>query len=228
MLRIGAAAALLLVVLAGPALAGAWPREPGGVFLSLRIEDDGAASLYGEYGLSRRVTLGGQVSTDERHEPDDRLDLPPPRDGRISAFTRLALGPLEATNRFAFSFGVSVPPDTVGMATRQRLEAGLHWGRGFESALGGGWATATARLLRDPDEDRPITDLSGLVGIRPAPGTMAMLALSRWRDDDGTYWKLAPSAGYELRPKLWLVPQVTRTFGDATETRTSLSLWLSF
>jgi hypothetical protein len=226
--RIGAALALLLVVVAGPALAGAWPREPGGVFLSFRLEDDGDASLYGEYGLTRRITLGGQLSTDERHEPPDRLDLPPPRDGRAGAFARLAVGSVEATHRFAVSLGVSAPPDTVGMATRPRLEAGLHWGRGFESALGGGWATATARLLRDPGQDRPITDLSALVGLRPAPRTMAMLAVSRWRDEVGTYWKVAPSAGYELGTNLWIVPQVTSEFGDATETRASLSFWLSF
>jgi hypothetical protein len=218
---------LAALLAAGPAWSGAWPREPGGIFLSFRVQDDGEAALYGEYGLSRRVTLGGQFGTGERHEAVHD-DLPPPQDGRVSAFARLAIGPLDAAHRFAVSAGISAPPDTLAMATGPRLEAGLHWGWGFESTLGGGWATASARVLSDPEQDRSITDLSALIGLRPVPRTMAMIGLSRWQEDDGTYWKISPSAGYEVRPDVWLVPQVSRDFGDASDTTFSLSVWLSF
>jgi hypothetical protein len=221
-------ALLAALTAAGPALAGAWPREPGSVFLSFRIESDGDASLYGEYGLTRRLTLGGRVANGERHEASTRLDLPPPRDGRTGGFVRYALGDLEAPHRFAVSLGVSAPPDTAGAITHPRIEAGLHWGRGFESRLGGGWAVASAWVMRDREQDGTITDLSALVGLRPADRTMAMLGVSRWRDRGGTSWKLTPSAGYEIRPDLWLVPFATVEGGRMSDTTAGLSVWFSF
>jgi hypothetical protein len=221
-LALAAAAALA----AAPyARAGAWPREPGATFVALRAdlerEPDGPdwdGSVYLERGLRPRVTLVAQfTNADDAATPS-----------RFSSGIRFALGDLAARRRFAISLGVSTPPDLMGAMTATRVEAGLHWGRGFESRWGGGWATASARLLYGRDTRRPITDLYGLVGLRPAPGRMAMLAASRYADDGGVYWKLSPSLGYELRRELWLVPSLTQELSDDRSTSVGLALWFTF
>ena len=217
--------AAALVLCAAPAHPGAWPREPGGGFLSLGTDigttrggPEISGALYGEYGLTPRVTLIGQVSnSDEPWTPS-----------RAGAAVNFALGPLDAPNRFAVSLGVSSPPTLTGAMTGARLETAFHWGRGFESRWGGGWATATARVLFALDEPRPITDLYALVGLRPAEGRMAMFSASRYQDAEGVYWKVSPSYGYELRPELWIVPNLTQELSDDRSTSVGVALWFSF
>lgn len=216
----------LLLLLAGPAFGGAWPRPPGEVFLSLRFEQDRPAggapadsvSAYGEYGLSPRWTLVGQFSNSAQ----------PWTPSRAAIGLSFALSGPEAKNRWAVGFGVSTPPDLAGAMTAARGELALFWGRGFESRWGGGWATAAARALYGADTARPITDLSALVGLRPREGWMVMLSAGRYADDDGTYLKITPSIGYELRPKLWLVPHLMREFSDDRSTGLGVSVWWSF
>ena len=218
-------AALLALGGGGRAVAGAWPRAPGEVFLSLGAEmektgpeRDLDASVYGEYGLTDRLTLVGQFTTADQ----------PWTPSRASTALRFALTGPDAVNRFAVSLGVSSPPDLMGAMMGARLEAGVAWGRGFESRWGGGWATATARVMLARDSRQPITDLYGLVGLRPAERWMTMLALGRYADDQGVYWKLTPSVGYELRKGVQIVPSVTQELTDDRSTSLGLSLWLTF
>jgi hypothetical protein len=222
--RLSALAALLAMV-AGPATSGAWPRAPGEVFVALRGEvessDDGpqrSASVYGEYGLTERVTLVAQF---------DNADDPwTPR--RFGSGVQFALSGQDADNRFAVGIGVSTPPDVMGMMTSTRGELSLHWGRGFESRWGGGWATASARVIWGRDTSKPITDLYGLFGLRPAEGIMAMLSGSRYDNGDGVYWKLSPALGYRVRGETWLVPSLTQEFSDDRSTAVGLALWITF
>lgn len=218
-------AAAALTIAAGSAHAGAWPREPGDGFVSARADaettDSGqslSGSFYGEYGLTRRITLVGQFSSSDQ----------PSTVSRAGAGINFALSPDDAVNRFAIGLGVSTPVDLVGVMTQTRLETALHWGRGFESRFGGGWATATVRVLFARDEDRPITDVYGLVGLRPAEGWMTMLSASRYEDGEGVYYKVSPSAGYELRDKLWLVPSLSQEFSDDHSTSVGVAVWFSF
>ncbi len=217
--------AAVTLAAAASAEAGAWPREPGGGFLSLRADyetsRDGpapSASLYGEYGLTRRLTLVGQLSNADQ----------PFTVSRAAVGVSFALSSDDAVNRFAVGLGVSTPPDLEGVMTETRLETALHWGRGFDSPLGGGWATATVRVLFARDEYRPITDLSGLIGLRPAEGWMTMLSASRYEDEKGVYYKVSPSVGYELRDSLWVVPSLTQELSEDLSTGVGLALWFSF
>jgi len=220
-----ALAAAFWACFAGPLLAGAWPREPGGVFLSQRFDYDrswreqkASATLYAEYGLSRRLTVVGQLSNEDE----------PWTVSRSALGLNYALGRLDAPDKVAVSLGVSTPPTMMGVTTERRIEAGLHWGRGFESRWGGGWATASAKLLFARDEDDPITDFSALVGLRPKDRWMAMLSASRYGDTQGTYVKVSPSVGYELRDRLWVVPSVTLELTDDRSTGVGVSFWFSF
>lgn len=221
----GALAAALTLALAQPAQAGAWPREPGGGFVSVRTDIETTASgpatsfsLYGEYGLTRRLTLVGQFSNADQPFTPSRA---------AAGFTFALSGP-DAKNRFAIGLGVSAPPDLAGAMTQPRLETSLHWGRGFESRFGGGWMTATARVLFARDEAEPITDLYGLIGLRPAEGVMTMLSASRYEDAEGVYYKISPSVGFELRDRLWLVPSLTQEMSHDRSTGVGVAVWFSF
>jgi hypothetical protein len=226
----GAAAALLLVLLPAAAEAGAWPREPGRFFLSARADFHRAearprASLYGEYGLSRRITLGLQ-SSESRYEARAAFGLPE-RYRRLAVFARAAIGPLDARHRFAASLGASAPADAASAAADARLEAALHWGMGFETAFGGGWATATAKFGAALQAGRSTDEQSALIGLRPRDGLMAMLAASRYADATGATWSLSPSVGVELRRGTWLVPSLKLEPADRNATL-GVSAWFNF
>lgn len=216
-----AALVLALTLLPAAARPAAWPREPGAVFLSFKGEDGGrdhaSGSLYGEYGLTPRLTLTGQLSRDGGSD----------REVRLGGTLRYALSAHDAVHRFAVSLGGSAPPTALGAATRARAEMGLHWGRGFSSRYGDGWVTATARLMIARDEARPVTDLHALAGLRPFEGWMAMLSAGRYADEDGVTYKISPSAGYRLREGVWIVPSLTRDL-TASDTGLGLAVWLEF
>jgi hypothetical protein len=57
---------------------------------------------------------------------------------------------------------------------------------------------------------------------------MAMLSGGRYEDEEGVIWKISPSAGYELRDRLWLVPNITREFGESERTTLGVSVWFTF
>ncbi len=225
--RLAAAAAFAVAsgFCVGEAAAGAWPRPPGEVFLSVRGDLEGErdgpdldGSVYAEYGLARRWTLVGQYSTsEERWNPT-----------RAGMAIRYALSGPDAVNRFAVSLGASSPPNVIGVMTSTRLELGAAWGRGFESRWGAGWMTASAKVMLARDIDRPITDLNALVGLRPAEGRMAMLGLGRYADDGGTFWKLSPQVGYEIRDEVWLVPGLSQELGDDRTTSVTVTIWWTF
>lgn len=240
-----ALAAACLALLPAPALPGAWPREPGKIFLSIRSDyeagsGDVRTAVYGEYGFSRRITFGftasdGPPDYAKENEDEWRLEqaatalVSPPSRRRVGSFVKLAVGPLEATNRFALSLGASAPPDQYGLMTEYQIEAAVHWGRGLTTRWGDGWATATAKVILARDEDRPITDFYGLVGLKPADDWMTMLSLNRYADTGGTTWKTTTSAGYRATEKVWIVPSLSYGFGNGnSQTSVGLALWLNF
>lgn len=131
-------AALLLLAL--PAAAGPWARDPGGVFAALSVEQDRDDSrhtgLYAEYGLSPRNTLG--------------LELGRTRDeATVLVWWQRALGRPEGPNRWAVSLGLgAIRRDGRYHPMGQMLTG---WGRGFDSIPllrsipGGGWISVETR-----------------------------------------------------------------------------------
>jgi hypothetical protein len=218
--------ALAAVAGTGPACAGAWPREPGETFLSIRTEADvsgndaGGTSLYGEYGLTRRVTLGAQFSNDSA-----AVNLP-----RAGAFLNFALGDLGAASRFAVSVGGSTAAvQNMPMASDEaRLDVGVHWGTGFSIGTAGGWATWSYLLHFEDGDANPIRDAYGTIGLRPWTGWLAMISGSFYQDAGGTYRRVTPALGYELREDVWAILQVGQQIGDEAATTLGLSIWWSF
>lgn len=189
---------LLMLMLPGLALSGAWPRDQGAVFLSFSAERDRAgnhyAGLYGEYGLSARRTLGVQLGQAEGERS-------------LLIWIQRAIGDDAARNRWALSAGGgALHRDGQWLPMGQ---AGVSWGRGFDEIMQGGWMAADSRIrvtgrIREawevaadggayltPESEAKL-DLT--LGLRVTAGLMVITQLRfEYRDDTGPGSKLATS-----------------------------------
>jgi hypothetical protein len=195
--------ALALALPAAEAVAGAWPRPKGETFLSFGQQVSTGArtliaatqdirswsSVYAEYGLTDRLTIGLDAGTG--NGGDDRV-------GAALVFARLPVWS-PAEHRVAVDFGLgTLDSDAQGRQTRFRL--GLAWGRGFESRRGGGWLGMESSLeLREPAGDIAVkADFTA--GLKPNDRWMLIA-----QAQTGYY----PDAGGIVR----LVPSVVRRLG---------------
>lgn len=139
--RLVALLALLVLMPALAAEAGPWPREEGAVFLSVSAEqdrdDNRYDSLYAEYGLGPRNTLGLELGHTE---------------GESSALLwwQRALDDGSGPNRWTMSLGLgAVQRDG---RTHAMGQVGTAWGRGFDTlpllnlVPGGGWVALDTRF----------------------------------------------------------------------------------
>lgn len=145
--------ALVLICLAHSAAAGPWPRAAKAVFMSLssELDRDGNyyTSLYSEYGLSQRHTLGFELGHSSAGESNALL------------WWQLALGRPEGPDHWTMSSGIgAIYRDGAYIPMAQM---GAAWGRGFDSVPvlnkipGGGWIGAELRMkvagkMKDDDE----------------------------------------------------------------------------
>ncbi len=226
---------LLLFMQGGEA--GPWAREEGEVFLSLSAEHDRAgstySSLYGEYGLGPRKTLGVELGYTDQGETTALLWL------------QTTLDKPEWANRFAVSAGLgAVERDGVYTPLGQ-IKAG--WGRGIEALPGGGWISAeasfrvtgtfeTARVRQGwvTYETTYLTpEKSGkaevTLGFRPRDSLMLINQLRlEQRDDTGFSGSLAISTVYDAPgPAQIEMGFVAPVMGQGEEA-IKLGTWLAF
>lgn len=190
--------ALLFALSASQVAAGAWPRETGTAFVSLsQIFTTGLkpllapgeeltsySSIYAEYGLTDRVTLG----FDAAYGMGDGASL---RTG--IAFARLPFWQGEGENRFAADFGIGYRDNGQGDQDL-RLRPGLAWGRGFESGWGQGWmgVESSAEMLYPAQDIILKTDFT--TGLKPTDDWMMILQVQTGRyPGSGAMVRLAPS-----------------------------------
>lgn len=175
------------VLWTGPLAAGPWPREPGHGFFALSQEEDtdGASwsGLYGEFGLSPRLTLGLDAGRSGNG------------DGTALLFLQRALGRLDGVNHFAGALGIGVARS--GGQENPVAQAMLGWGRGFAALplgeslgqrLGPGWVAVelkhrvsakAVRTVYAPDTSTEVTynyvvpeqstKAEITLGLRPSP-----------------------------------------------------------
>jgi hypothetical protein len=153
---------LLVCLFSGPAMAGAWLREPGEVFLapSYTVEEirgrtgkSRFAGLYAEWGMTPYLTLGADLGSPDGGEPSGVL------------FARLPLVETTQGIRAAFEVGIGVR-DGPG-STRAFLRPGLSLGYGFGSRIGNGWLALdlSTEVDRHAKFDRHKADLT--LGLSP-------------------------------------------------------------
>lgn len=228
---------LCLVLLFAPALAtaGPWPREAGRTFLSFSSERDRSgnrySSLYGEYGLTSRVTLG--------------VDIGQSGQGDLTAlvWTQRPLDDGEGPNRFGLQAGAGLVQRD--QQTLPLVQAALSWGRGFEDWLGGGWMTAQilVRLTARPEDaaSSPIPLAGGFemaertaksemtLGLRPRKGLMVINSLLlEDRTDAAFSVRLASSLVFDVSAPLKLEVGLVQPLHGEAERSVKLAGWIEF
>ncbi|WP_374299955.1 hypothetical protein [Paracoccus sp. (in: a-proteobacteria)] len=228
---------ILWLLLAGTGHAGPWPREAGHSFMSLSGERDDAGNsytgLYAEYGLSRRRTLGLEVSHTNVGETSAMLWYQKSLDG--------GAGP----NKLAYSMGIgAIRRDGELLPLSQ---VALMWGRGFSGPWDGGWLTAEARL-KVAGKTEEVTVREGLtsieyayltpeivskldltVGLRVTPdwAVVNQLRLEARKDDDSSA-KLASSVVYDLSGPARLEIGFVAPLTGPSEPAVRIGTWLEF
>ena len=175
------------------ALAGAWLREEGKGFASVSAtatqERDYSGSLYLEYGLTPRHTVGADISLG--------LDRTGQQNGSGVFFVRMPIGPTDQTHRFAGHLGLG-GRYTNGIFS-PALEAGLSWGRGVKWRDSWGWAAvdASINLPRAPAEER--IKIDGTFGMPIAKTVKGMIQMFNTFEDGQVFSDLAPSLLWQPR-----------------------------
>lgn len=229
---------LLLLPIAGEASGGAWPREEGGVFLSFSGERDRAgnshASLYGEYGVTPRNTLGLKFD-------------------RASAGERGALIWLQRTlddgtgpNRWAVSLGLGAIERDGAFLPQGQI--GAAWGRGIGSPIGDGWLSVEMRVnvAGAPRDFGPHGDPAGVgylarftpetaakldatFGLHLTPAMMLINQLRlEEREDTGFSGRLATSVVHDLAGPAKIELGVVTPLSGAGERVLKVGSWLEF
>tara|TARA_R110002051_G_scaffold93824_2_gene163606 strand:- start:19503 stop:20168 length:666 start_codon:yes stop_codon:yes gene_type:complete len=205
------------------ATAGAWPREKGTIFIAAGgnfLLSDGAQlpvhydpTVYAEYGLSERVTIG--------------LDLYTADAGRIGSaffFTSFPLGDLEARDKFAanVAFGVRVDAENP---SEMLLRAGLSWGRGLTN----GWIAvdALATYGTNARTFRPKIDVTW--GRRWSERWTTSLQLQTGQGFTNDYYaKVAPSIIYDLKDNIQVHLGAVHALTGDRGSGLKFETWLTF
>ncbi|QDY68824.1 hypothetical protein [Qingshengfaniella alkalisoli] len=207
--------AACLIALPFIASAGAWPRGAGHAFLSVayegtarkdaldqdrlqetegEVETFSYSAIYGEFGVSDRVTLGIDIGTEGERFTQSNI-----------VFASVSVGPADWRHQFALELGVGnreIP--TFGLQrgeTETVFRPGLSWGYGFDSRVGPGWAALDLRqeIRQTTDETALKADLT--VGVTP--------------DDKWQYFVQFQGNHYPHEdPKLRIVPTAVRHYTD--------------
>jgi len=219
MVRCLTLAIVLLCWLASGAVAGAWLRETGTAFLSLSGEvtepDDFGIyrqdySLYAEYGLAERLTIG----VDAGH---DMLTM-----SKGIVFARLPLGRADRTVKLAVELGAGQVGDDTA------LRPGLSIGRGIELWDWNGWLNADGRAVLAGGGAMTLeSDLT--FGLSVTDRSKVILQIQAGQPDIGdAYAKFAPSFVYETKPGAHLEIGLTQPLTGSDLRSLSLGLWRTF
>lgn len=176
------------MVLPARSAAGAWPREVGTAFLAFSQEVSVTrygtfmrhSSLYGEYGLRPRLTLGGKIG----HSPSGET--------RALIFARRALELGGDTHKLAWQLGIGAlhRPDAP---TLPLVQGALHYGRGIDTRFGPGWLGAELRMTQIPGNDTRAFNLDLTMGLSPTERTHLIVQIRGYRDRYNSIVTLAPS-----------------------------------
>lgn len=208
------------------AQAGAWPRDKGQFFVALSA-DQLRSQIYAEYGWGKDWTLGTEVSMPQgRRLPDVSQFIQHPiwrgKGGAIVS-AGLAVEVRETTAALAF-------PVLKG-ESEVVVRAGLFWGKGFDTPIGGGWATIDAQLEQivttDWLDEGFAYKLDMGFGVQPMERLKLMAQAQFWRRGDAQTLRLETGAAVALGPVQVVLSPSIGVIG-AKDPRVKLGLWVEF
>ena len=212
--------ALLCATAASPAAAGAWLREPGRGFLSttatLRQGDPDARqelSLYAEYGLTPRLTLGADINAR------------PGTSGHAMVFARLPLSRPGARNRLALETALGGHHWQGDWDPMYRLT--LSYGRGLTTRSGIlGWLAVDAAYERRLGMSDPIYKLDATLG-RSGPGRIRPILQVETAHIPGRdfIWSVAPGVMIDSRRSATWVVGLERKSASRDTLGLKIALW---
>lgn len=180
---------LILSLCAVAAGASPWPRETGAVFLaatgSYRFDlatgtATSEASVYAEYGLSPRITLGFDGTQAQLGGT------------RALIFARMSLGSADRRLKLAAGLGLGAVGAT---AAQDRTGVARFWvAAGRDHALGqGGWWNVTAAVEAEGAGQGPLGKLDATFGLNFGPRLQGMVQVeASGRAGDGTQVTVVP------------------------------------
>lgn len=207
-----------LLLLAGPALAGAWPRGEGRQFIagSYRLHvtpDDRLRSMayYHELGVSASGTLVLDIGQSVSGE------------AKAVASLRYVLVPEKNDRHLAWDMGLG----WIGSAATLRL--GAAYGKGFAWARGRGWFNVDVAGFSTPDFTGAHLQMDVTFGLSfgDGPKVYAQLLSGKPWEAPGFAW-LGASAAIGLRPGLRLDIGAFHELVSGDEYRFKLGFWHEF
>lgn len=207
-------AMILWVVLSGPAVAGAWPRGKGNVFIagSTYVVPGGTyTGMYAEWGVTDRLTFG--------------VDLGRGVSGQDKAVAFLRLPLLHSRNghRVAWELGAGVIADNTV------IRPGISWGKGIDWAGRSGWAALdivaemrTQTLAMDTKADLTL----GLT-INDTRKIMLQLQAGAQHGDE-PFLRLVPSLAFALSDRTMIEIGISQSLLGQRETGLKAAVWFTF
>lgn len=202
--------------------AGAWLREPGTVFSSVSTTVrylDGIwrpdYSLYAEYGLAPRLTLG--VDYNEN----------PGFSGHVMMFARMPVGSTQRRTKLALELGIGGHHWQGQWA--EMFKSTISLGRGFSSRWGDGWFHVDGAMeMRRPNPE-PAYKLDATLGLSSGLRFRPLLQFeSTYIPGTPLIWSLIPSVMIDGRDDTtWLIGVERRTAGQ-TSLGLRFALWRRF
>lgn len=197
-------------------VAGPWPREQGRTFLSLSWERDlqddrGYATIYAEYGLTDRLTLGLDAGAD----PDGL--------SKAIAFARMPFAEAPGGMRLALEMG-------VGMAEEQAvIRPAMAFGRSIALLRRDGWLTFDLRATIRPDTLDTAWEGDLTLGLDISPRAKAIMQVQTGQPRTGdAYVKLSSSWVMEGAPGRHLEIGVVNGLKNSDALAARIALWHAF
>lgn len=213
---------IILLLFASPVHSGAWPREQGTSFatgtvrlvwprdLSTSKPQSTYVTLYYEYGLTDRLTLG----LDLGHSVSG--------DGKTTGFLRV---PLTVNSNWvaAVELGGGLIND------RQVLRPSLSLGRGLSGRHGAGWLSVDSSLEIDLSDGATDMKVDMTYGTTLPKGRKLILQVQTGVEaGQNPFVRLAPSIVTPLRNGLQIEAGVTLGLTDNTGIGMMFGLWRDF
>lgn len=241
-----------MIVLTGAANAGAWPRGEGNLFFSVSYEEarswetieiteedpipeveiSSYTSLYVEYGLTDKTTIGLDTGSEDSNTPS-----------QVIFFSSYAVSPETWTLKLAAEFGLgrrsfeATPFDQANLrdlepaGTESILRPGLSLGASYDTFLGSGWTTLDARQEFRTVKNETVTKVDLTTGV--TFGKKNSLGYVQFQYSD------YPSSDPNIRVVPTYVQRINKVislqsgvfadvWGSGTRFGTTIGLWLEF